>query len=95
MITYERKVDFPSELFRHSKNKDPIGGEWLASHSDCSVPQESAPCTHFIGGWVGPRFGLSAVEKKMSCPCWELSPESRDVQPVTRRFTDEISRVLQ
>jgi hypothetical protein len=33
------------------------GGKWLASR-----PEERAPGTHWIGGWVGPRAGPDAVE---------------------------------
>jgi hypothetical protein len=29
-------------------------------------PGERAPCTHCIGGWVGPRAGLDAVENRKS-----------------------------
>jgi hypothetical protein len=29
--------------------------------------KERAPSTHWIGGWVGPRAGLEASEKKKSC----------------------------
>jgi hypothetical protein len=37
---------------------------------------------HGIEGWVGPRPGLEAVEKRrISCPCLESSPA---VQPVAR-----------
>jgi hypothetical protein len=35
-----------------------VGGEWSASR-----PGVLAPGTHWIGGWVGPRAGLDAVEK--------------------------------
>jgi hypothetical protein len=38
------------------------GGEWLASQSDCFTPEERAPGTHCIGGWVGPRANRYAVE---------------------------------
>jgi hypothetical protein len=31
------------------------GGEWSASHTCHFTIRESAPSTHWIGGWVGPR----------------------------------------
>jgi hypothetical protein len=38
---------------------------------------------HCIGGWMRPRAGLDAVEKKnSSCPCQEPNPESSAVQLV-------------
>jgi len=37
------------------------GGEWSASRSGSFTPKESAPGTHWIGGWVGPRAVLDAV----------------------------------
>jgi hypothetical protein len=41
------------------------------------TPGERAPGTHWIGGWVGPRAGLDAPEKrKISCPCRESKPSS-------------------
>jgi hypothetical protein len=30
----------------------------------CFITSETAPSTHWIGGWVGPRAGLDAVVKK-------------------------------
>jgi hypothetical protein len=41
-----------------------VGGEW------------SAPGTHLIGGWVGPRAGLDEVEKRkfLTLPGLELRP---------------------
>jgi hypothetical protein len=38
------------------------GGEWSASRLGHFIPGERAPGTHCIGGWVGPRAGLYAVE---------------------------------
>jgi hypothetical protein len=37
------------------------GGEWSVGRF---TPRERAPCTHQIGGWVGPRAGLDAVSKR-------------------------------
>jgi hypothetical protein len=37
--------------------------------------------TQWIGGLVGPRANLDAVEKRnISCPCLELNPNASDVQ---------------
>jgi hypothetical protein len=37
--------------------------------------KERAPDTNWIGGWVGPRAGLDAVEwRKIVCPCRESNP---------------------
>jgi hypothetical protein len=35
---------------------------------------ERAPCTHWIGGWVGPRAGLDAVEKRRVLPLRGIEP---------------------
>jgi hypothetical protein len=40
------------------------GGEWSASRPYRIIPRERAPGTHWVGGWVGPRAGLDAVEEK-------------------------------
>jgi hypothetical protein len=48
-------------------------GEWSASCLGHFDPGERAPSTLRIGGWVGPRTELEAVE---------------DVQPVACRYTD-------
>jgi hypothetical protein len=47
------------------------GGEWSASHPCHFTPGERAPSTHWIGGWVGPRFGLRPSKLKRSAN-WEL-----------------------
>jgi hypothetical protein len=36
------------------------GGEWSASQPGRFTSKERAPATHWIGCWVGPRFGLPA-----------------------------------
>jgi hypothetical protein len=39
-------------------------GEWSASRSRFFTPRKKEPpCTHWTGGWVGPRAGLDDVEK--------------------------------
>jgi hypothetical protein len=44
------------------------------------LPEES-PGAHWVGGWVGPRTGLDAMEKrKIFCPCGESIPDSSVVQ---------------
>jgi hypothetical protein len=37
------------------------GGEWSALRPGRFTPRETAPGTHWIGRWVGPRTGLDAV----------------------------------
>jgi hypothetical protein len=39
-------------------------GEWSASRPGRFTLGEIALGTHWIGGWVGPRAGLDAVEKR-------------------------------
>jgi len=39
------------------------GGEWSASRSCRFTPGETAPGTHWLGGWVGLRAGL---DKKLT-----------------------------
>jgi hypothetical protein len=50
------------------------------------TPRQRALCTHWIGGWVGPRGGLDDVEKSV-CSCQESNPDSSDVQPVALHYT--------
>jgi hypothetical protein len=52
------------------------GGEWLASRSDRFTSRERTPCTHWIGGWVGPRAGLDAlVKEKFPAPTGKRTPD--------------------
>jgi hypothetical protein len=53
--------------------------------SDALLLGERTPGTHSIGGWVGPRADLDAVEKRKLFPYWELNSG----HPArTRRYTD-------
>jgi hypothetical protein len=54
-------------------------GEWLASRPNRFAPEEIAPGTHWIGGWVGHRRGLDAMEKKEILPLPGI--ESRTSSP--------------
>jgi hypothetical protein len=47
------------------------GGECSVSCSGHFTPAEVTPCTHWTGGWVGPRIGVDAVEKRKMLPCQE------------------------
>jgi hypothetical protein len=39
------------------------GGQWSASGPCRFTPDEKAPGTHWIGGWVDSRAGLDDMEK--------------------------------
>jgi hypothetical protein len=51
-----------------------VGGEWPASCPSPFTAGERAPCTHWIGGWVGPRAGLENMEKILDLLGLELRP---------------------
>jgi hypothetical protein len=40
------------------------GGEWSYSRPGRFILEEIGTGTHWIGGWVGPRSGLDAAEKR-------------------------------
>jgi hypothetical protein len=63
------------------------GGEWSASSPSRFTPGERAPGTHWIGGWVGPRVGLDAMEKKKVCSCREPNPDSPVRSPSLYRLS--------
>jgi hypothetical protein len=44
------------------------GGEWSASRPGRFSPRETAPGTHWTGGWVGPRAILDVVVKRNPQP---------------------------
>jgi hypothetical protein len=55
------------------------GGEWSVSCPGRFIPGETAPSTHWIGGWLNPRAGLDDVEKKilLTLPGLKLRPLGR------------------
>jgi hypothetical protein len=59
------------------------GGEWSASRPGLFTLAETAFGTHWIGGWVGLRAGLDAVEKREI-----LRLPGIEHQPSSRRYTD-------
>jgi hypothetical protein len=49
---------------RHSLSSALDEGEWSASRPGRFIPRETAPGTHWIGGWVGPRAVLDAAVRR-------------------------------
>jgi hypothetical protein len=49
------------------------------------TPGEITPGTHWIGGWVGPRAGLDAVEKINVAP---VGNRTLAALPIALRYTD-------
>jgi hypothetical protein len=50
-----------------------LGTKWRSVVSFMHRPLYSPgndPGTHWIGGWMGPRAGLNAMEKRKIIPCW-------------------------
>jgi hypothetical protein len=56
-----------------------VGGEWSASRPGRFTPEEKAPGTYWIRGWVDPRAGLDNMEKGkfLTLPGLEPQPLSR------------------
>jgi hypothetical protein len=52
------------------------GGEWSTSRPCRFIPGGKTPVAHWIGGWVGPRDVLDAVENRkfLTLPGLELRP---------------------
>jgi hypothetical protein len=51
-------------MYRSMLTSALVGGVWSASHPGHFTLGETAPGTHWIGGWVGRRAGLDDVEKR-------------------------------
>jgi hypothetical protein len=56
-----------------------VGGEWSGSRPGRFTPEERAPGTNWIGGWVDPRASLDDVGKRkfLLLPGFELRPPDR------------------
>jgi hypothetical protein len=65
-----------------------VGGEWSASRPGRFTPEERAPSTHQIGGWVGPRAGLEYMESKKFLVLPDSNSDPSVVQPVANRYTN-------
>jgi hypothetical protein len=51
-------------------------------------PWGNDPCTHWTGGWVGPRAGLDTEDRgKILCLCRGSNTDRPVVQPVVRHYT--------
>jgi hypothetical protein len=63
------------------------GEEWSASRLCLFTPGERTSGTHRIGSWVGPRGGLSAVEKiKKILHCRDSNPDRPALSPSLYRI---------
>jgi hypothetical protein len=62
------------------------GGEWSDSRPGRFTSGGIVPGTRWIGGWVCPKAGLDAVNKRKSLFPAE-NHKSSAVQPVARRYT--------
>jgi hypothetical protein len=59
-----------------------VSGQFQAPAALLPGPRD--PGTQRIGGWVGPRGGLDAIEKrKISYSCQESNSDSSAIQPVS------------
>jgi hypothetical protein len=60
------------------------GGEWSASLSGRFTPGDRDPGTYCIGGWMGPRSSLNAMEDTKLLPMPGIEPRSS--KPVAHRY---------
>jgi len=62
------------EVYLHISSTSTLDeGELLAISSGRFIPEERAPSTHWIGGWMDSRAGLDTTEKFL--PCRESNPD--------------------
>jgi hypothetical protein len=57
------------------------GGQWSVSRPGRFTAGQIAPGTHWIGGWMGSRTGLDAVEKKSLAHAESRTTVSRPSSP--------------
>jgi hypothetical protein len=63
-------------------------GEWSASRPSRFTPREIAHGTGCIGGWVGPRAGLGAMEKRnIPSPHRDSNPDRPTRIPAPQRLS--------
>jgi hypothetical protein len=70
-----------------------VGGEWSASRLGCSTSGETAPSTHWIGGWVDPRAYLDDVENKILDPTGTRTATPRSYSPLPVAIPTALSRL--
>jgi len=69
-----------SEVSIHAFLTSPLDGvEWSASRTNSFTPRKRDPCTHWIGGWVGPRHGLDAEKRKTPTSAGNLTAVVKSV----------------
>jgi hypothetical protein len=66
-----------------------VGGEWSPSYPDRFNPGETAPGTHWIGGWVGPRVGVDDMEIRKFLP-----PLGLELRPLSRPARSQLLQWL-
>jgi hypothetical protein len=64
------------------------GGKWSASCPGSFTPGETALGTLWIGGWVGPRASLNAVEKRKISSPYRESNLGRPGRSIVSTFTE-------
>jgi hypothetical protein len=62
-------------------------------HAPALYPQGSYPFTHWMGGWACPSAGLDVVSKR-KIPSPRRDSKPLIIQPVTQRYTTELTRLL-
>jgi hypothetical protein len=69
-----------------------VSGQLLAPAAFLSG--ERATGTHWIGGWVGPRVGLDAVEKRKIVHYRESNPGSSSLSLYRLSYTINLKRII-
>jgi hypothetical protein len=65
-----------------------VRGEWSASCPGHFTPEERAPGTHWIGGWVGPRTSLDDIQNRKFLTLLGLKHQTLVIQPVASRYNN-------